>query len=327
MSAFRTLRGVGVAACLAGGLLALAGEATALGAKLCLPHKEGHAVLTPVKGACPKHYTLTELGATGPEGKEGTKGVTGATGDEGETGATGPTGAEGAAGATGPQGVTGATGAQGEKGATGPTGPPGEKPERPEKLERGATGPTGTTGPTGVAGATGATGAEGGTGATGPTGPEGASGSSVIARVRSVGPVKTPTEPTLASVSLTGATWTQKAEELDHIIGQISLTTPSVTECTVGLGGSEAQMRWSVLLDGTVIMSALGAEDFNGPKTLTIPISGGNSNNASEWVYEPGKSTSHTLTVEAKDECGVNGGKASGHYTINSVSIDVIGIR
>ena len=42
----------------------------------------------------------------------------------------------------------------------------------------------------------------------------------------------------------------------------------------------------------------------------------------SGWLYEPGSPTTHTLTVLANDSC--EGGV---HFTINSVSIDVIGVQ
>ena len=156
MTAFKALRVAGVAACVAMGLLLLmAGGASASGINLCLPAKEGKGVVTPVKGICPKHYTLTELGAQGPTGPTGAQGVTGA------TGATGSQGAKGEAGATGSQGVTGEAGAKGESGGKGESGATGTP---------GATGPTGAQGEPGAAGPAGATGTAGMTGATGVAG-------------------------------------------------------------------------------------------------------------------------------------------------------------
>src|SRR5271165_2047917 len=77
MVAFKVARRVGPAACVAMGLLLMASAAAAQGAKLCLPAKEGRPVVTPVKGVCPKHYTLTELGKDGASGKEGKQGPAG----------------------------------------------------------------------------------------------------------------------------------------------------------------------------------------------------------------------------------------------------------
>jgi len=44
-------------------------------------------------------------------------------------------------------------------------------------------------------------------------------------------------------------------------------------------------------------------------------------------VFEPGTETSHTLTAQVADDCGEFGGTGGGHVTIDSVSVDVIGIR
>ena len=155
MRAFKSPRGVGscVGACVAMSLLlTTASGALASGVEVCVPASEGSPVVTPIRGACPRGYTLTELGKEGPAGKEGKQGPTGATGAKGATGGTGPTGAQGVTGATG------ATGATGPTGPTGPTGAKGEKPEKPppppppEKGERGPTGPTGPTGERGEKG-------------------------------------------------------------------------------------------------------------------------------------------------------------------------------
>jgi Phage Tail Collar Domain/Collagen triple helix repeat (20 copies) len=159
MTGFKALRVAGVAACVTmGPLLLMAGGASASGVNLCLPAKEGKGVVTPVEGACPKGFTLTELGA---QGSTGATGATGQTGAIGVTGATGPTGATGAAGSNGTNGVTGAIG---PTGATGTAGSPG------------TTGETGATGPQGATGAAGSPGTNGETGATGPTGAAGSPG-------------------------------------------------------------------------------------------------------------------------------------------------------
>jgi hypothetical protein len=196
---FRILRGAGAAACLAAGLLAVtAGGAMSSGVKLCVPAAEGWPTITPIRGTCPKHYTLTELGIQGPAGptgatgKEGAKGAAGATGKEGArgvtgaNGATGATGKEGANGVTGANGATGATGEKGTNGTTGGAGAEGKEGRTGATGERGSNGAdgtdgaTGATGPEGKAGPAGpeggGTGGSGVTGPAGPTGPTGATG-------------------------------------------------------------------------------------------------------------------------------------------------------
>jgi hypothetical protein len=87
MSAFKASRGAAGVVCLAAGLLLLtAGGAMASVSSLCLPAKEGKPVITPIKGVCPKHYTLSELGKEGPAGKEGSAGKEGPVGKEGKPG-------------------------------------------------------------------------------------------------------------------------------------------------------------------------------------------------------------------------------------------------
>ncbi len=150
MGGFKALRGVGIAACLACGLLANGAMATGL--KLCVPEKHNQDIMTPkANGLCEAKYTLTELGAEGPAGEKGAAGKTGATGRTGATGPTGPVGSQGTAGekgATGPSGGAGATGSAGATGATGAIGAPGATGGA------GVTGPAGATGAVGVSGAT-----------------------------------------------------------------------------------------------------------------------------------------------------------------------------
>ncbi len=88
------------------------------GISLCVPKKEGAALLTPKHGLCKRGYTLTALGQTGAEGKPGAAGTPGAPGKagaEGKGGAEGKAGAEGKEGKTGPEGGSGFSAAQAEQ--------------------------------------------------------------------------------------------------------------------------------------------------------------------------------------------------------------------
>ncbi len=71
------------------------------GTPVCIPTKEGKAIVTPVKGVCKSGYTLRELGA---EGKEGSEGKVGPEGKAGSAGPEGKTGSEGKQGPEGPEG-------------------------------------------------------------------------------------------------------------------------------------------------------------------------------------------------------------------------------
>ncbi len=303
----KALRGIGGAACIAMSLLAVtASGSMASGVKLCVSSHEGWPAISPIRGACPSGYTLTELGGaqgptgpSGPTGKEGAKGVTGATGPTGATGATGSNGGNGATGATGPQGVTGATGATGPQGVAGATGPQG-----PEG-KTGPTGPQGTTGATreGPAGPTGPEGLQG------PAGPAGASGSSVVARV-SAGPTAVGHYPAYIPVSLVGGTWTQHAEELSVLTGQATFTSPA--------GSPGCGVEIQLLIDGQ--MAGAASTIVAGASTATLDIHWeGGTGAKTEWLFEPAVDTVHTLTARATRSCENN--------VEVSVSVDVIGIH
>jgi hypothetical protein len=81
-----TVVGVALAATL---LIAASGAWASAATKLCVPKKEGAAVVTPRHHKCSRGFTLTTLGAEGKEGKEGKPGAAGSEGKPGSTGFTG----------------------------------------------------------------------------------------------------------------------------------------------------------------------------------------------------------------------------------------------
>jgi len=228
-------------------------------------------------------------------------------------GATGPTGLTGQPGASGPAGAQGVTGASGPQGEAGPTGPAG----------------TDSSSGNGATGAQGVTGATGATGATGPAGPTGPAGMSVVARVRSSGAVSTVSTPTWTSDALTGATWTQGSEELDQLVGQASIRTAAAGSCQASTGSDGADVQ--VLLDGNPVADTFLASTPS-ETTELVPINWSHQaefslpteSRPSLWLFEPLTPSAHTLTVQAADDCAANGG-AGGHFTIESVSVDVLG--
>lgn len=157
----------------------------------------------------------------------------------------------------------------------------------------GATGPAGANGAPGANGASGGIGAPGAPGATGPAGATGASGTTVVARIRSAGAVMTTStnpgnNPTFSADPLTGGEWTQGAEELDEMgISAVEVTTPSEATCSAGVGGGV----WAA------------------------------------WLWEPGTEIARKVTAEVADSCGREGGNSGGHFTIDSIKIDVLGAR
>jgi hypothetical protein len=272
-------------------LVAAAVSASASGVKLCVPNAEGKSTITPVKGMCPKGYTLVELGEEGPTGK------TGATGPSGVTGATGPAGATGASGppgATGPAGVTGAPGAAGVTGVTG---------------VQGATGPTGEPGPTGIAG------------------PTGAAGTSIVNRVTSTGPVELPGEgiepppghSVRVPVPLGSGSWTQEPGELQQLTGQATLTDASPDACR---GAPEVV----VFLDGqewSAEQTSDGTDPEPGKATTVTLVRNGPESARNEWLEEPIEPITHTISAYGVYPCADTAGVA----TLDSLRVDVIGIR
>jgi hypothetical protein len=195
-------------------------------------------------------------------------------------------------------------------------------------------GPAGAKGAKGVPGASGAAGQAGPAGGQGPSGiqgPPGAQGTSVVARIRSVAPFVTPsteeTNPTLVDDPLTG-TWTQHASELNQLTGQVTITFPPEAACE-GSNGVAVE----ILLDGSLVGGA-ASHASETEVTDIVPIgwskhlpagAGGpfgawSEEAVSPWLFEPGTNTGHTLTAKVADDCA-----KSGHPTIQSVSVDVLG--
>jgi hypothetical protein len=158
----------------------------------------------------------------------------------------------------------------------------------------------------------------------------------VRARVRST-PVTTVTEPSEVTVPLTDATWTQHIEELNQLFGELTYTDAG-SMCSVEKGlGSIAKV--TIRLDG-ISIATLQAQSLGDTSatTHTIPIGLAFTSSPSPekpwvttppllWLYEPGPATSHTITAQVSDDCGVRGGHAESHFTIDSVSIDVVGLK
>lgn len=106
------------------------------------------------------------------------------------------------------------------------------------------------------------------------------------------------------------------------------MTTPRFAECSDG--GSAAGAEIEVDLDGARVAS--GGSIYNledgDTETITRPIIWLQaSTSVAGSLYEPGVSTNHSLTARATQRCGTNNGHSGSHFTVDSVSIDVIGVR
>jgi hypothetical protein len=185
----------------------------------------------------------------------------------------------------------------------------------------------------------------------------GSQATTVIARVRSVSPVTTTTlkepelkEPPLINDSLSGGQWMQEPSQSVQFLGEVTITAPSESTCSnkelFNIPGEQGGSGGvAVLLDG-VEAGVANAKATAAPRTTTVgilwegnsgyPINGGSTSTAvepqigpSRWLFETGKERTRTFTAQVADNCGASpkGGHGGGHFTIDSVAIDVIGLR
>ena len=196
------------------------------------------------------------------------------------------------------------------------------KPSVLKKLKGniGHAGPTGTTGATGPGGPQGPAGKEG---------PQGVSGTTVVDRIRSIAPIETATgsqskdEITALNDPLSGGSFTQGADEVDQIVGQVTFTAPAMVHCTTST--SSGLVTIGVSVDGTTVADV--EEYGNEPeKPVTKPVEFYDGNDLPSWtLFEPGTATPRSVTVSVGDECGWEGGKAGAHFKIDTVELDVLG--
>ena len=132
------------------------------------------------------------------------------------------------------------------------------------------------------------------------------------ARARSVAPFTVTASNTNENDPLSGATWTQKAEEVNQIEGVATVTAPSEPQCASG-GSGFGFMVLTVSVGGSEVATLRDAVG-NSQTTVTAPFE-----ILRPWLQEPGSDTSRTLTASVQDEC------TGTHYTINSIGIDVMG--
>jgi hypothetical protein len=146
----------------------------------------------------------------------------------------------------------------------------------------------------------------------------------IIHRIRGAGPYTTISEPGRPSVPLTNASWTQAPEQAEEIFGDATITSPSATGCRAEGGGNVAILE--MLVDGSNDGSIIAeAEPTESTGTYYFEWSRANARStegSTLWLAESGAATPHTVTARASDDC-LNGG----HFKIDSITIDVIGLR
>ncbi|HEY4896301.1 MAG TPA: hypothetical protein VII01_09440 [Solirubrobacteraceae bacterium] len=117
----------------------------------------------------------------------------------------------------------------------------------------------------------------------------------VIDRIRLVAPVMTVSEPAEGPferplVPLTGGTWTQATDQVNAIVGQITVTSPPSGQCTTE-GGSFATIE--VRLDG-IDSAQAGPSSLPAGTTVTetfewSPITVGRSEGGAAWLVHSRK--------------------------------------
>jgi hypothetical protein len=170
---------------------------------------------------------------------------------------------------------------------------------------KGVNGRDGANGATGPSGPGGATGAGGPPGPAGPMGPAGHDGSaSIVMAARNTGSVTAP-HGSSTDIPLTGGTWTQAGNDVNLIMGSMSVGVPSA--CTGSFGNSLV-----VSVDGVPNTFGL-APTAPASTTVTVPFL------VSE-LMEPGTTAQHTITTKLVNSCT----KSGEDYTISNVKIDAV---
>jgi hypothetical protein len=198
------------------------------------------------------------------------------------------------------KGDTGATGAQGPKGDTGP---------------QGDVGPQGPQGPKGNAGDP------------GPAGP-----TSVVARIRSNDTVQSQNcvngvGCNVAWNYLTGDSWTQKANEVDDIFGQVTITWPDSVSGCPGYGDTAVL---AIFVAGHGIAVYVNWASYLAGQTQTVdfpapPVNGVQTNPTSRvLVFEPGTDTARTVTATVSG-ASTPDPPCVGSWTFSNLKVDVVG--
>src|ERR1700733_34788 len=154
----------------------------------------------------------------------------------------------------------------------------------------------------------------------------------IVAHANTVGAVLAGQEATPVKDPLAGSTWTQGANELDQITGQATITAGAHCGGTAGAVTVEARVPgWAgnTYQEGLRHEAVLNTDSIgNGPsgafkpgETRTFGLTPPESLNVSSWqLFQPSVSTSRSVTVWVFDR-----GCTEGHFTIDSVSLDVLG--
>jgi hypothetical protein len=178
---------------------------------------------------------------------------------------------------------------------------------------RGADGPRGPRGLQGPKGNQGPKGDPGQKGNPGRNGDPGDPGSNIVARARGSSNV-TALYSGPTSYPLAGGSWIQAGNEVDEVVGQVTITTSQgVSGC---MPSSGAQIF--IYVDST-LLGKFAAEDntWTAQSVHTVQVP-----RTISYVYEPAVETPHTLTVQVSGDCAST--TTQQDAVVTSVSLDVI---
>jgi hypothetical protein len=143
-------------------------------------------------------------------------------------------------------------------------------------------------------------------GPTGPAGPAGQNGTgSIVMKGTSTGAAVTAPHGASTNVPLSGATWTQGANDLNLVTGSVDLRVPA--SCTGSFGNALA-----ISVDGVANTFAV-APTAPASATITVPF-------AVSEIMQSGAGKAHTITASLGNSCT----KSGEDYTVSNVKVDVL---
>ena len=183
-----------------------------------------------------------------------------------------------------------------------PAGPPGER------------GPEGPTGPIGL------------TGPEGPQGKEGLPGASIVLHAKSTA-AKTAAN-TYSLMTLTDNTWTQRAGEMNFVVGEMTISPADSADACSTTPGSRT-LYFDISRDGEVItqFSLYLYFNYSGSFTQKIPAlglssAGGYVGQPLPVILPPAADVTGDLEFGIRDLCD-----AGDHFTVDSVELYVLRAR
>lgn len=131
-----------------------------------------------------------------------------------------------------------------------------------------------------------------------------------------------------APVPLTGAGWSQSANQINEFFFKVVVSAPPSSRCGVMSGipptGFSGPGTLLGQIDDSATATPLGTFIATAGSTstvtqVTVPV-------VSSSQFEPGTRLNHALTVRIADNCGANGGASGGHFTLERFAMDAVGI-